>query len=145
MIATKTQVAQKVTQKRRSKGATISEFLVFTLPLLVFLVILYGALLWNVYVSMSNWISTAPDYTFSGLKWYQYLFRQGRVWVDVQNNLKWLILGVVPTTVLAIFLAYLLELARIRGVEAHVRTLILYPLHVLQTGLLRSRTGRPRR
>ena len=69
MIATKTQVAQKVTQKRRSKGATISEFLVFTLPLLVFLVILYGALLWNVYVSMSNWISTAPDYTFSGLKW----------------------------------------------------------------------------
>jgi ABC-type sugar transport system permease subunit len=77
---------------------------------------------------MSNWVSTAPDYTFTGLKWYQYLFQQGRFWVDVQNNLKWLILGVVPTTILAIFLAYLLELAPIRGLESYVRTLILYPV-----------------
>ena len=124
MIATKAQVAQG----RRSKGAAITEFLVFTLPLLFFLLILYGALVWNLYVSMTNWVSTAPDYTFTGLKWYQYLFRQARFWVDVQNNLKWLILGVVPTTVLAIFLAYLLELAPIRGLESYVRTLILYPV-----------------
>jgi ABC-type sugar transport system permease subunit len=124
MIAIKPRVARK----HREKGKTFAEFLVFTLPLLIFLVILYGTLLWNVYVSMSNWVSTAPDYAFSGLKWYQYLFRQGRFWVDVQNNLKWLILGVVPTTVLAVFLAYLLELAPFRGVESYVRTLILYPV-----------------
>lgn len=124
MIATKAQVARK----RRGKGAVVAEFLVFTLPLLVFLIILYGTLLWNFYVSMSNWVSTAADYTFTGVKWYQFLFRQSRFWVDVQNNLKWLILGVLPTTVLAIFLAYLLELAPIRGVESYVRTLILYPV-----------------
>ena len=124
MIATKASVAPK----KRKKGISVSEFLVFTLPLLVFLLILYGTLLWNFYVSTSNWVSTASDYSFTGLKWYQYLFRQGRFWVDVQNNLKWLILGVVPTTILAIFLAYLLELAPIRGVESYVRTLILYPV-----------------
>ncbi len=124
MIATKAENARK----RRDKRASVAEFLVFTLPLLVFLVILYGALLWNFYVSMSNWVSTAPDYSFTGLKWYQFLFRQNRFWVDVQNNLKWLILGVVPTTMLAILLAYLLELAPIRGLEAYVRTLILYPV-----------------
>jgi ABC-type sugar transport system permease subunit len=77
---------------------------------------------------MTNWVSTAANYTFSGLKWYSYLFSQGRFWVDVQNNLRWLILGVIPTTVLAIFLAYLLELAPFPGVESYVRTLILYPV-----------------
>jgi ABC-type sugar transport system permease subunit len=124
MIATKAQWARK----RRGKGATVAEFLVFTFPLLFFLLILYGTLFWNFYVSMSNWVSTAADYTFTGLKWYQYLFHQNRFWVDVQNNLKWLILGVLPTTILAIFLAYLLELAPFPGVESYVRTLILYPV-----------------
>jgi ABC-type sugar transport system permease subunit len=104
------------------------EFLVFTLPLLVFLLILYGTLAWNFYVSTANWVSTAPDYTFTGLKWYQYLFHQSRFWVDVQNNLKWLILGVLPTAAAAIFLAYLLELAPFPGIESYVRTLILYPV-----------------
>jgi ABC-type sugar transport system permease subunit len=115
-------------QKRRREGASVVEFLVFTLPLLVFLLILYGTLFWNVYVSMANWVSTAADYTFSGLKWYSYLFSQGRFWVDVQNNLKWLILGVIPTMVVAILLAYLLELAPFPGVESYIRTLILYPV-----------------
>ena len=111
--------------KRRN---TVVEFLVFTLPLLLFLLILYGTLIWNVYMSMANWISTKVDYTFTGLKWYGYLFRQDRFWVDVLNNLKWLILGVVPTVAAAIFLAYLLELAPFKGVESYVRTLILYPV-----------------
>jgi ABC-type sugar transport system permease subunit len=124
VIATKAQKIQKIHRTR----AVITEFLVFTLPLLVFLSILYGTLFWNFYVSMANWVSTASDYTFTGFKWYAYLFNQGRFWVDVQNNLKWLILGVIPTSIVAVFLAYLLELAPFRGVESYVRTLILYPV-----------------
>jgi ABC-type sugar transport system permease subunit len=115
-------------QKRSRRRASVLEFLVFTLPLLLFLAVLYGTLLWNFYVSTANWVSTAANYTFTGLKWYKFLFSQGRFWVDVQNNLKWLILGVVPTATAAIFLAYLLELAPFPGVEAYVRTLILYPV-----------------
>jgi len=115
-------------QKTKRLRDSVLEFLVFTLPLVVFLVILYGTLAWNFYVSTANWVSTAPDYTFTGLKWYQYLFHQNRFWVDVQNNLKWLILGVLPTVVAAIFLAYLLELAPFPGIESYVRTLILYPV-----------------
>jgi ABC-type sugar transport system permease subunit len=115
-------------QKRKRQRDVVLEFLVFTLPLLVFLLILYGTLAWNFYVSTANWVSTAPDYTFTGLKWYQYLFHQSRFWVDVQNNLKWLILGVLPTAGAAIFLAYLLELAPFPGIESYVRTLILYPV-----------------
>ena len=115
-------------QKRRREGASVVEFLVFTLPLLLFLVILYGTLFWNIYVSMANWVSTAANYTFTGLKWYTYLFHQTRFWVDVRNNLKWLTLGVVPTIIAAILLAYLLELAPFPGLESYVRTLILYPV-----------------
>ena len=115
-------------QKRRGERTSVAEFLVFTLPLLVFLLILYGTLFWNAYVSTANWVATKPDYTFTGLKWYEYLVHQGRFWVDVQNNLKWLILGVFPTIVVAILLAYLLELAPFPGLEGYVRTLILYPV-----------------
>ena len=115
-------------QKRRREGASVVEFLVFTLPLLLFLVILYGTLFWNIYVSMANWVSTAANYTFTGLKWYTYLFHQTRFWMDVRNNLKWLTLGVVPTIIAAILLAYLLELAPFPGLESYVRTLILYPV-----------------
>ncbi len=131
----------------RQKKVSISEFLVFTLPLILFLLILYGSLLWNVYVSLANWVSTAPDYTLTGFKWYSYLFNQGRFWVDVQNNLKWLILGVIPTTVVAIFLAYLLELAPFPGVESYVRTLILYPVAMsfVVTGTIWSWMYQPER
>ncbi len=114
--------------KLRRMWAILSEFLVFTLPLLLFLLILYGTLVWNFYVSMADWVNINVDYTFTGLKWYKFLFGQSRFWVDVQNNLKWLILGVLPTAMAAILLAYLLELAPFRGVEAYVRTLILYPV-----------------
>lgn len=128
MIAEQALRKREQAGRRRRQGSAITEFLVFTLPLLVFLVILYGTLIWNIYVSMANWVSTAANYTFTGLKWYEYLFNQGRFWVDVQNNLKWLILGVVPTIVAAVLLAYLLELAPFPGLESYVRTLILYPV-----------------
>jgi len=128
VISEATRARSARAQKRRTGSAAVGEFLVFTLPLLVFLLILYGTLFWNFYVSMANWVSTAPDYTFTGLKWYNYLLSQSRFWINVQNNLKWLTLGVVPTIVVAILLAYLLELAPFPGVESYVRTLILYPV-----------------
>jgi len=114
--------------KNRRNRLTLAEFLVFLLPLLIFIIILYGALLWTFYVSFTDWKTIQPNYTLTGPQWYKFLVAQPRFWVDVQNNLKWLILGVVPTVFLAIFLAYMLELAPFSGVESYVRTLILYPV-----------------
>ncbi|MBN1665642.1 MAG: sugar ABC transporter permease, partial [Anaerolineales bacterium] len=78
---------------------------------------------------------------------YEFLVKQPRFWVDIQNNLKWLILGVIPTVVLAIFLAYLLELSPIRGVESYVRTIILYPVAMsfIVTGTIWSWMYEPNR
>jgi ABC-type sugar transport system permease subunit len=115
-------------KQSRRKSLTLAEFAVFLLPLLIFIVILYGALLWTFYISLTDWKTIAPNYQLTGPKWYQFVVAQPRFWVDVQNNLKWLILGVVPTVIVAVLLAYLLELAPFPGVESYVRTLILYPV-----------------
>src|SRR2546421_541715 len=82
---------------------------------------------WPVSTSLSDWQGTAPNYTFAGLKWYRFMVGLDRFWVDLDNNLRWLVLGVVPTTVLALCVAYLLEIGAVRGIEAYLRTLVLYP------------------
>jgi len=107
--------------------ARVREAAPFALPLLVFLLVLYGMLAWTVYTSLSDWQGTAPNYAFAGLKWYRFMIGLDRFWVDLDNNLRWLVLGVVPTTVLALCVAYLLEIGAVRGIEAYLRTLVLYP------------------
>jgi ABC-type sugar transport system permease subunit len=118
-----------VLNARRGRGGlSPAEYAVFLVPLLAFLTVLYGTLAWTFYVSFADWKTVAANYDLTGFKWYQFLFAQPRFWIDIQNNLKWLILGVVPTTVIAIFVAYVLELAPFPGIESYVRTLILYPV-----------------
>lgn len=112
----------------RSSRQTRWENLAFLIPLLIFVVLLYGTLLWTIYVSFTDWRTVQPNYDFSGLKWYQFLVRQPRFEVDIKNNLIWLIVGVVPTVVLAIFLAYFLEVSHFPKIESYIRTLILYPV-----------------
>ena len=128
-------------------GARAAEAAVFALPLLFFLVILYGMLAWTLYTSVSNWQGGATDYRFAGLTWYRLMLRQDRFWVDIGNNVRWLILGVLPTAVLALLLAYLLEVAPIKGVEAYLRTLILYPaaMSFIATGTIWSWMYQPDR
>jgi raffinose/stachyose/melibiose transport system permease protein len=99
----------------------------FAVPLLVFLAVLYLMLAWTFYVSLSDWQGTAPRYGFAGLRWYRLMVTLDRFWVDVVNNLRWLVLGVAPTVVVGLAVAYLLEIGPARGLEAYLRTLILYP------------------
>jgi glucose/mannose transport system permease protein len=120
--------ARSTIAKRRRKTGNLAETMLFLLPLLFFVVILYGTLLWTLYVSFADWQTIAPNYSFSGLKWYQFLIHQPRFEADIRNNLMWLLLGVIPTVVIAIFLAYFLELTPFPKAEAYIRTLILYPI-----------------
>lgn len=107
---------------------TFGEFIVFLFPLLIFLSLLYGMLGWTFYVSFSDWRGVTPNFEFAGFKWYQLMFNQARFQADIVNNLKWLILGVIPTVTIALFIGYLLEIGSMRGVESYTRTLILYPV-----------------
>jgi ABC-type sugar transport system permease subunit len=112
----------------RRAWQSMAEDLVFLVPLLFFLVLLYGTLLWTIYVSFTDWRTIAPNYQFTGFKWYSFLVAQPRFRVDIWNNLRWLIVGVLPTVALAILLAYFLELTPFTRIEGYVRTLILYPV-----------------
>jgi ABC-type sugar transport system permease subunit len=115
-------------RRKRRESMTIPELLVFLLPLLFFVVLLYGMLAWTVYVSFADWRGVEPTYELAGLKWYKMMFSLPRFQADIVNNLRWLVLGVVPTVVLALFIAYLLEVGSFKGVETYTRTLILYPV-----------------
>jgi ABC-type sugar transport system permease subunit len=120
----------KRNKKRKSniERMTWHENLVFLGPLLFFLALLYGTLMWTIYVSFTDWHTMAPNYELAGLKWYQFLIKQPRFHIDIINNLKWLLLGVIPTATVAIFLAYFLELSPFPRLESYTRTLILYPV-----------------
>lgn len=83
---------------------------------------------WTIIVSFTNWQGMAPNFDFAGLKWYKLMFTLDRFRIDVANNLKWLSIGVIPTIVLALIIAYLLELGSFRRLESYIRTLILYPV-----------------
>jgi ABC-type sugar transport system permease subunit len=122
---------KRLTSRKRGSyrnRMSLSEILVFVVPTVFFLLILYGTLAWTVYVSFTDWKTVAPNYTFTGLKWYQFIVQQPRFKVDIPNNLAWLILGVVPTVAVAILIAYILELSPFPKIESYVRTLILYPV-----------------
>ncbi len=123
-------LARPVKRRRRRKVTfNFLEFLIFMLPLLLVVILLYGMLGWTFFVSLTDWAGTVtPNYEFAGLKWYQTMTTLDRFWIDVENNVKWLVLGVAPTVVLAIFVAYLLEIGSIKAIESYIRTLILYPV-----------------
>lgn len=112
--------------RRGSLG--LIDLMVFLVPMLIFIILLYGTLVWTFYVSLTDWKTVAPNYTLTGFAWYKFVVAQPKFWVDVRNNLRWLIIGVVPTVMLAILLAYLFELSPFPSIEAYTRTLILYPV-----------------
>lgn len=124
-----------------------AEAAVFAAPLLIFLAILYGMLGWTFYTSVSEWAGTAANYNFAGLKWYRLMVTLDRFWVDLGNNIRWMILGVAPTLLTALFVAYILEIGSIKGVEAYLRTLILYPaaMSFIVTGTIWSWMYQPDR
>lgn len=139
--------ARAAAAKRRRRRLDLAEVALFLVPLLAFVVLLYGTLLWTIYVSFTDWGTIAPNYQLAGLKWYQFLVRQPRFAVDVVNNLLWLLLGVIPTMVVAILLAYFLELTPFPRAEAYIRTLILYPIAMsfIVTGTVWSWMYEPQR
>src|SRR5699024_4721309 len=60
----------------------------FLLPSLILIAIfIYGFIAWTGYVSVSNYNSIAPDFSFAGLKNYLYLFKDFRFQADLRNTL----------------------------------------------------------
>jgi glucose/mannose transport system permease protein len=98
----------------------------FLSPLGLIVIFMYAMMLWTGYVSMNNWVGLAPSWNFNGLANYATLFHMERFWINIKNNLLWMITFIPPTAFLGLVLAYALELTG--WAETIFRPIFLYPM-----------------
>ena len=105
---------------------TRAHIALFLIPLVIIVLLMYGMMAWTVVVSMNNWVGMAPVWEFNGVQNYATLFGMERFWINLKNNLTWLIVFIPPTAALGLLLAYALELSG--RAENLFRPLFLYPM-----------------
>lgn len=105
---------------------TRAHIFLFLIPLVIIVLLMYGMMAWTVVVSLNNWVGMAPVWKFNGVQNYVTLFGMERFWINLKNNLIWLIVFIPPTAALGLLLAYALELSG--RAENLFRPLFLYPM-----------------
>jgi glucose/mannose transport system permease protein len=91
-------------------------------------VFVYGFIAWSALVSVSEWDSVRPDYTYVGLDNFQNLFRNFRFQIDIRNTVVFTLFFVIACLTLGFILAALLDRG-IRG-EGIFRSIYLFPMAV---------------
>jgi len=105
---------------------TRTHIVLFLLPLVIIVALMYGMMAWTLVVSLDNWVGMAPVWEFNGIQNYATLFGMERFWINLKNNLIWLVVFIPPTAALGLLLAYALELSG--RAENLFRPLFLYPM-----------------
>ena len=91
-------------------------------------VFVYGFIGWSALVSVSEWNSVTPDYTFAGLRNFKELFQNFRFQADIRNTVVFTLLFVAASLLIGLFLAALLD-RHVRG-EGFFRSIYLFPMAV---------------
>lgn len=91
------------------------------------LIVVYGFILWTLYVSFSN-SRMMPDYSFVGLAQYVRLWSSPRWYTAISNMLIYTSLYVLICVAFGLLLAILLD-QKIRA-EGALRTIYLYPMAI---------------
>jgi len=121
-VSKEVQVKKK---KRISKDKWTA--LAFLLPsLILILIFVYGFIGWTGYVSLSNYNSIVPDFSFAGLKNYIYLFSDFRFQADLRNTLFFTILFIGLVVILGMGIAILID-QKLKG-ESLFRNIFLFPM-----------------
>lgn len=114
---------------RPKKGPSRDRWLsiLFIMPTVVVIAIfVYGFISWTGYVSLSNWNSLVPDYSFAGLANYRFLFSDFRFQADLRNTLFFTVFFIAAVLVVGRFIAVMLD-QQIRA-ESLFRNIFLYPM-----------------
>ncbi|MGY0692030.1 carbohydrate ABC transporter permease [Virgibacillus sp. FSP13] len=99
----------------------------FLIPSILLIVIfVYGFIGWTGYVSLSNWNTLIPDFSFAGLKNYIYLFNDFRFQADLRNTLFFTILFIGLVIIMGMGLAILID-QKLKG-ESIFRNIFLFPM-----------------
>jgi glucose/mannose transport system permease protein len=91
-------------------------------------IFVYGFIAWTGYVSVSNWNSLVTDFSFAGLKNFNYLFNDFRFQSDLRNTLMFTLLFIVACMVIGLLLAMLLN-QKIKA-ESLFRNIFIFPMAV---------------
>lgn len=94
--------------------------------IIVTLIFVYGFIAWTGYVSLSQWNTFIPDFTYVGLKNYVSLFKTIRFQADLRNTLFFTILFIAACLAIGLALAMLVD-SKLRGM-AFFRNVYLFPM-----------------
>ncbi|KGX84140.1 sugar ABC transporter permease [Pontibacillus marinus BH030004 = DSM 16465] len=89
-------------------------------------IFVYGFISWTGYVSLSEWRSLVPDYSFAGFENYLNLFKDFRFQADIRNTIFFTILFIGAVAIMGQLLAVLID-QNIKG-ESVFRNLFLFPM-----------------
>ncbi len=91
-------------------------------------IFVYGFIGWTLVISVINWDTMIPDFTFVGLHNYARLFQELRFQADLRNTLVFTVLFLLASLTIGLTLAVLLD-QRIRG-EGFFRSVYLFPMAI---------------
>ncbi|MFC3883583.1 carbohydrate ABC transporter permease [Bacillus songklensis] len=130
VLATESETARAPVGLSRKKRKLTSDHMLaiaFILPsILLMAIFVYGFISWTGYVSLSNWNSLVPDFSFAGLKNYLFLFGDFRFQADLRNTLVFTALFIVTVIVIGQFIAILLD-QKIKA-ESLFRNIFFFPM-----------------
>lgn len=102
--------------------------LVLSPSILAVALFIYSFIGWTFYISLVDWNSVVPDYTFVGLKNWTRLFNDVRFHADLRNLLFYAIGFMGQCIIFGFIIAALLD-QHIKG-EAIFRTIVIFPFAV---------------
>ncbi|MGV3487108.1 MAG: carbohydrate ABC transporter permease [Tuberibacillus sp.] len=115
------------TRKKRKAGKDRWIALLFLLPSLILIAIfVYGFIGWTGYVSLSDWNSLIPNFSFAGFKNYAYLFHNFRFQADLRNTIFFTVIFIASVLVMGLLLAIFID-QKLKG-EAFFRNLFMFPM-----------------
>ena len=105
------------TRKRRwswLRGDMVLAVLVLLPSMIAVGIFIYGFIVWTFYISMVDWKSVVPDYTFVGLKNWIRMFNDRRFQADIRNLIFYAIGFMGQCIIFGFILASLLD-QKIKG------------------------------
>ncbi|WP_066174908.1 carbohydrate ABC transporter permease [Bacillus marinisedimentorum] len=115
-------------KKKRVTKDNITAIL-FLIPSVVMIAIfVYGFIGWTGYVSLSNWNSLVPDFSFAGFDNYKYLFNDFRFQADLRNTIVFTVLFIGAVILLGQFLAVMLD--QKLKTESLFRNIFFFPMAI---------------
>ncbi|MEN0658541.1 sugar ABC transporter permease [Caldifermentibacillus hisashii] len=121
---------QPIVQVKKRKKLTTDRWksILFLTPSVILIAIfVYGFIGWTGYVSVSNWNTIVPDFSFAGMKNYHYLLNDFRFQADLRNTFAFTVLFIALVIILGVGLAILLDQKLVRG-ESIFRNIFFFPM-----------------